>query len=267
MGVFDIFRSGATSAAQNSPTLSSQNFDMNNPQARMNPADPANTPPLQTTQGQPTLTPEQIAAEAERLKSLNDPYAELWNIDPKTNPQPADLAEFSFNMDPVKVNQQIGAMDFTKAITPEILQKIAAGGADAVTAMITAMNTVGQEAVKAALTTSVKVTETGIRNTGQRMKDQLPGLVRNETVSGVLREDNPLFNDPSTAPMMELVTQQMAMKFPQASPQEIKKHAMSYMANFATNAAKFTGKLISDAPAPNPQGARTVQVDWSTEPT
>lgn len=256
--VMSMFRQGAQPMAAHSPAL-----NMNNPNPQMG-NDPANTPALQTQIGDPKLNPQDVLDADGKNKSPEVDYSKLWEPN-KDNNGPADLGAFSFNMDPAKIDQTIGQLDFTKAVTPEMVAKIAAGGTEAVSAMLAAMNLVGQQSMKAALTASVKVTETGIQTSGQRLKDNLPGLVRNEAVSGALREDNPLFNDPSTAPMMEVLTQQMAQKFPQASPQEVREHAKRYMLNFAGQAAKFTGKQVVDMPTV-PAGQKQVQMDWSQEP-
>lgn len=209
--------------------------------------------------------PQPAVVEPVKEPSPGEAFKDLWTIDPKQK-GPADLADFSFNFDPAKVNATVAGLDFTKAITPEILAKINAGGPEAMTAMLAAMNTVGQEAMKASLTTSVRVTETGLRNTGQRMKDSLPDLVRSQTVSSVLREDNPLFSDPSTAPIMELAVNQMAQKFPNATPNEIREHAKKYVVNFVQQGAKFAGvDMNPQQTAVNKQVA--AQHDWSQEPT
>lgn len=262
MSIYDAFRNFVNPGNRNSqsmdpnqnpnlnPALQNPNLNPQNPQVQNNP-NPQNP---QNTQNNPQ--PPQAPV---------DPFKDLWTIDPKQK-GPVDLGEFNFSFDQGKVDASINGLDFTKAITPELMGKIAAGGQDAVAATLQAMNIVGQQAAKTALMASTKITESGIRTNGQRLRDNLPHLVRNESVSNVLREDNPLFNDPSTAPMMELITQQMAQKFPNATPAEILKNARSYMANFAENAVKFTGgKVITDAPPVNPN-AKVLQVDWSTEP-
>lgn len=258
MSVFDIFRN-----AVNLGNKQSQGLDPNqNP--NLNPNVSANPNPGNPNPANPNPQPNVVNDNAKEPPV--DPFKDLWTIDPKQK-GPVDLAEFSFQFDPKKVDASVGALDFTKAITPEILAKIQAGGPEAISATLQAMNIVGQQAAKTALIGAAQVTENGIRTNGQRLKDNLPSLVRNESVSNAMREDNPLFNDPSTAPMMELVTQQLAQKFPSSSPAEIRESAKQYMLNLATSAAKFGGnKVITDAPNPAANNPRGHQTDWSAEP-
>lgn len=257
--IYDTFRN-----IMNPGNRQSQSMDPNqNP--NLNPA-LQNPNTLQQPQNNPNpQNPQVNQNNPQQDQTPSDPFKDLWTIDPKQK-GPVDLGEFNFSFDQGKVDASINGLDFTKAITPELMGKISAGGPEAQAALLQAMNIVGQQAAKTALMASTKITETGIRTSGQRMRDNLPSLVRNESVSSALREDNPLFNDPSTAPMMELITQQMAQKFPNATPTEIRENARKYMANFAENAVKFTGgKVITDAP-PVERGAKSTQTDWSNEP-
>lgn len=262
MSVFDIFRNAVNPGNRQSQSMSNVNPNIDPSTQNPNTLPQNNNP--QNNQ-QPQNNPQGNQQQQQQEQAPVDPFKDLWTIDPKQK-GPVDLGEFNFQFDQSKVDASINVLDFTKAITPELMGKIAAGGPDAVAATLQAMNVIGQQAAKTALMASTKITENGIRTNGQRLKDNLPHLVRNESVSNVLREDNPLFNDPSTAPMMELITQQMAQKFPNATPAEILKNARAYMANFAENAVKFTGgKVITDAPTPNPS-AKILQTDWSAEP-
>jgi hypothetical protein len=260
MSIYDSFRTMFNPGNRNSQSLDP------NQNPNLNPAlqNPNTLPQNQQQNSQQTQNPQNNQQQQQQDQTPVDPFKDLWTIDPKQK-GPVDLGEFNFSFDQNKVDASINGLDFTKAITPELMGKIAAGGADAQAALLQAMNIVGQQAAKTALMASTRITESGIRTNGQRIRDNLPHLVRNEAVSSTLREDNPLFNDPSTAPMMELITQQMTQKFPNATPAEIRANARVYMANFAKNAAEFTGKQISDAP-PVDRNAKSTQTDWSNEP-
>lgn len=261
MSIYDAFRNMVNPGNRQSQSM--QNVNPNIDPNTQNPNTLPQNQQQQTNQNQ--NNPQNNQQQQQQKETPDDPFKDLWTIDPKQK-GPVDLGEFNFAFDQGKVDASINSLDFTKAITPELMAKIAGGGADAVAATLQAMNIIGQQSAKTALMASTKITESGIRTNGQRLRDNLPHLVRNESVSNVLREDNPLFNDPSTAPMMELITQQMAQKFPNATPAEILKNARSYMANFAENAVKFTGgKVITDAPPVTPSN-KLLQTDWSTEP-
>lgn len=262
MSIFDMFRQGTQQGNRPSPSLENgqnpQNFGQP-PQGNQ-----GNPPPQNNDQNPNPQSPQNNQQQKE---TPDDPFKEFWTIG-KDQKQPQDLADFQFNFDPAKVDQQVQSFDFTKAITPDILEKIQKGGPESVSALLTAMNVVGQQAAKAALLTSTKVTESGIKSFGQRSKEVLPELVRNHTVSNALREDNPLYTDPATAPVVAAIEAEFTKRFPTATAQEIRDHAKKYFERFASKAAEFSGKTITDTPDPKTVGSNPlVQTDWSTEPT
>lgn len=266
MSIFDLFRGGANpnavqKQAGNQDPMNPQNPNLQNQNPQMQ------QPLQQPNQQSANQNPQVPAANPANPQSPAVEFQDLWTIDPKQK-GPADLGDFSFQFDPAKVEQQVAGLDFTRNLSPDLLAKINAGGPEAMSALLAAMNVVGQQAMKTSLLASTRITETGIKNSGQRIKDNLPGLVRNESVSNALREDNPLFNDPATAPIMEAITQQFTQKFPNATPQEIREQAKKYMVNFAGTAAKFGGKQVVDQQVQQNSGSGApVQTDWSSEPT
>lgn len=243
----------------------------------------SNTPPqLQQVPGNPNqpqnpnLAPQQNVQQNQQQQQQNvqqvkepspeEAFKDLWTIDPKTTPQATPLGEFTYNIDPAKVQKNVSGLDFTKTITPELIAKIKAGGDDSVSAVLTAMNTVGQQVMANSMIASAKITETGLRTNGQRVEEALPRMIHQQTVSNALREDNPLFTDPSTAPVFAAIEQQFALKFPQATPQEIRAQSKEYMTNFIAKGAEFTGLTVSRAPANASSQGKSAQTDWSSEP-
>lgn len=264
MSIFDMFRGGAN------PNAVQKQAGTNDPLNPQNPNLPQNQ--QQTQQQQPAQPQPKVDANGNPLNPDGTPvqqqspevdYSKLWVNDPN-NKGPADPAEFRFNVDQNKVNETFGQLDFTKSLTPDLLQKINGGGADAMSALLTAINVVGQQATKTAFMAATKVSETGIQNSGQRVKDYIPNLVREHTVSNALREDNPLMNQPQYAPMVEAVTLQMARQFPQATPDEIKNHTRKYFDEMTKTLVTHSGKEITERPQQASQAR--IQTDWSTEP-
>lgn len=263
MSIMDAFRNAFGSQPQQPqntqimpPGSNQLQVPQNNQQQQQpNPALDANGNP-QLNNGEPTPEPSPL-----------DPFKDLWTIDPKqTENQPQSLTEFSLAVDPAKVNAAVKNIDFTKAISSEILQKINAGGPEAMSALLVAMNAVGQQAVAQATTVNSKIVESSIRSSGANMEKLLPGMVRNHTISNTLREDNPLFTDPATAPMMAVLEAQFSQKFPNATAQQIKEHTQKYMIGFAERAASVY-KVGGDAPNSKQGNSQTNgDYDWSKEP-
>jgi hypothetical protein len=253
MNIFELFRGGAN---PNAVQANAKPLDPMNPENRGNPMNSQNQQPAA---GNPPVKEE---PKVEEKPPVVD-YSKLWEPDP-TQKGPADPAEFAFNIDPTKLAATFGSLDFSSAVTAETLAKIKAGGDDAVGAMIAAMNAIAQKSVQTAVMASTKVSENGIRSSGQRVKDYIPSVVRENQVSAALRADNPLMKDPQYAPIVEAVTMQMARQFPQATAEEVKDHTRKYFDNMVGNIAQSSGRQIIDAPKATDQ--RSYQTDWSTEP-
>lgn len=221
----------------------------------------------QSTQTQTQATnPQGTQVAVVKEPSPEETFKDFWQIDPKKDTVPQDLSQFNFNFDAKKVDETVRTMDFTRGVSADLVKKVAAGGEEAVTAMLAMMNNVGQQVMRNAVIASAKVTESGLQSSGQRLSAELPGLVRSQTVSNALRGDNPLFSDPTTAPVLAAFEQQASIKFPNATPDEIRAHARTYMAHFAKKAAEFTGMEVTPAkPAPTAKQSAT-QFDWTDEP-
>ena len=190
-------------------------------------------------------------------------WADLWTMDKPKEGEPDLNTPFRFNVDEAKVKQQIGTIDFTKSITPEIMQKINAGGPEAMAAMLAAMNTMSQQVLLNATGVTRKITEAGLEAAGTRLESKIPTLVRNQSISNALREDNPLFTNPATAPMLDAIAAQMAAKFPNATPQDIREKSKQYLVDFA----KETHSVFKVEPDGSPKKPATSnETDWSTEP-
>lgn len=242
------------------------------PQQQPNPLAPQGNLPLpqQQAPANPLADPANPLNQANLEKPVASPLdalADIWNIDPKAQASlPASLSEFSFNVKPEDVIARSKQVDFTKAVSPEIMEKIAKGGPEAMAAMLEAMNAMSQQVFANASLVGSRTVEAGIRSSGTHMEKNLPSYVRKETISQALREDNPLFSHPATAPMLEMFETQLSMKYPNATPAEIKSHAKNFLTEFVKVGA---GHLQLDLPQTRPvQQGRLANGDhdWSQEP-
>jgi hypothetical protein len=250
MHIMDMFRSVMKQGPQD--PMNPQNPNLNQQQNNQQQVQQNNQ--QQSQQQNTPVNGDQTQNNNQQQNNANpqEPdYSKLWQTDPNQK-GPADPAAFNFTMDQQKVNQTFGQLDFTKVVTPELIGKIKGGGEDAISATLTAMNTIAQEAVKTAVIASSKITETGIQTTGQRMKEYLPGAVRELTVSGAVRQDNPLMSDPAFAPLVDAATIQMSRQFPTATPDEVKQHVSKYFDTMAEKFVSRDGRQIIKQPE-NPQ--------------
>lgn len=225
MSIMDAFRNLMPSGAQTPPNL---------PQ-------PGNFPAVapEMLQGPqpgviPNITPTPVAAPITEPKSPFEEFNKLW--------EPVKSAEnagkVTFNIDPVKVNAAAAGIDFTKSISPELMQKVAAGGPEAMQAMLTVMNQVGQQAFAQSAMSNAKVMETALAQARENIMPEIKDSVRRENIASTMRVDNPLYSNPAIAPLLTMLETQFASTFPTATPAEIRQKASAYLTNTASEINK-----------------------------
>lgn len=209
MGLFDMFTASTPATSTTTPSNS----------ANSNPTVPSatNTPTITTPAA------DTVAANGGDKSPLSQ-FDKLWDNDPNAK---ADTP-FTFNSDPTKLLESARTVDFTKAISSELMAKINAGGQGAQQAMLEAMNNVSQLTYAQSSQAASKIAEQAVAATEQRFKDMLPGLLKQAQVRD-MQADNPLLSNPASAPMVEALQMQMTKKFPTASSAEIKSHVNDYL--------------------------------------
>lgn len=195
-----------------------------------------------------TATPEGTAAQ-----SPLDKYSELWKNDPTTS---NTTEPFSFNTDPVKVMEAARGVEFTRLVTPELLTRVNAGGADGQKAMMEAMNQVAQHTFAQATHASSKIAEQAVSATEARMAAMLPNLIKQYQVADSVRTANPLLTNPAAAPMVEALQVQMTRKYPQATTQEINAHVSEYLDG-------ISGLIQGQKPVPEVKSTGRTETDWT----
>lgn len=186
-----------------------------------------------------------------------DQFADLFNTDPaKAGEQGQPL----FNVSHEKVLESARKQDFMAAITPEKLQLMAAGGPDAIKAMLETMQEMVQNGYAQSTFTATKLIEGGLEKGNYARTSDVDNRIRSSSVDNTLRDANPLFSNPATQPILENLKASLLVKFPQATPTEIAAMANSYIVEFAKEAR--APQEAAAAAARNKQGPQAV--DWST---
>lgn len=160
-----------------------------------------------------------------------DNFTTLWEPDAK--PKLETPADRFANVDPQKIMEAASGADFTKAITPETLNAIRAGGDGAMEAMLQAMNKMTQTVYAQSAIAANKIVSQALREASERSDADLPGKIKQQTVSDTLRTDNPALSHPAAAPILQAIEFQMSQKFPNASAAELTTLAKDYLVNFA----------------------------------
>lgn len=183
-----------------------------------------------------------------------DAFSKLWETDPNAA-TPANTSVFG-EVDPKKFMEAAGKVDFAKAIKPEMLQAIQAGGEDGMKAFAAAMNSVAQNVYAQASFASTKITEQAMQKAREAFIAEIPQHIRSSTASESLRAENPIFSHPAAAPILEAVQSRMQVKFPNASAAELTAMAKTYLENFAAGVSPQKPKA-----GDKPEDKNT---DWST---
>jgi hypothetical protein len=182
-------------------------------------------------------------------------YKDLFVNDPAKpdvgvpNPMP------SFTLDPNKIQATAAAMDFTKDISSEEVKAMYPHMEESAARKV--LNKIGANSFVTNFTTGAQTMEAAMaRQTKDFTEKTIPEVIRRQQAAQ-LSEDQPLKNDPATSAVFNLLEQQFANKYPQASPAQIAKHTQDYFSGMMGAAAKGQGKQMVDIPKP-----RAEATDW-----
>lgn len=218
---------------------------------------------LETQQGQQGQQQPQQQAPAGSPPA--DPFATLWDNTPANQNSPTQ--QMNFNLPTDKLNEIAGKLDFSSAIPPEIRQRIEAGGADAVAAMMEANNIVARTAWQHSTVSSAKLTEAAIKNVEDRLNAQLETKLKGFQLNEHLATSNPGLQDPSVKPLVDYIQAQIVAKFPQASSRDIQEKTDAYFNQVASKLAPGMASKANAAINPLTGQAQQLQpeTDWAKE--
>lgn len=216
----------------------------------------SNSPTMQ----QPAPAPQSPAPAPElpAEPATPDPFESLWQADDKQGTAPG----LNFNLDPEQLAQIAGKIDYSTAITPEIRQRIAQGGEDAMAATLEAMNLVGRQGYQQNAIATTKLIEAAVKDTKATMGEEIKKQIRLMGLSDSVAESNPALSNPAFAPIVAAAKQQIITKFPNATQAEQLKMLNQYL-NKAGEA--FNPDLVKKANAPRDQFGNSheeTNVDW-----
>lgn len=158
-----------------------------------------------------------------------DKFKDVWA--PSTD-QPNHNAPM-FSVDPAKITEAAGTMNFIGNLKPEVLSAMAAGGEEGVKASMTAMNAMVQAVYAQNAMATTKIVEEAVRKTRDEFTSRLPSLVKNTQFNEALMQENPAFSHPAAQPIIKALQTQLSQKFPNATTTELKQMATDYLTNFA----------------------------------
>jgi len=200
---------------------------------------------------------------AEKPKSPLDAFSDLFTIDPKAANKPTQTNPF--DIDPSKIKESAGKIDFTRNINDETLEAIRGGGEEAITATLAAMNQMSQTNYAYAVALATQMAKKASEHTLEQVQQLVPDLVRNMRANEEISESNPALNHPAAQPLIKAMMQQFSIKYPDASPKELKEQAIAYLSSFGKLfQTDENAGLVDKTGIGTKRGKQASDVDWST---
>ena len=241
MGIFDMFTPNAQPTQPTNGTGNPGNLPDTNPNDT-------------TLQNEATasngVVPDGQTQETTENSPL-DQFSGLWEpVENETGDEsPAAL-------DPTKLQEVISKADFSSALSPENLAKIAQGGEEATTAFAESLNSVAQQVLLQATLAANKMTEQAVEQAMAKQAASIPEIMKKQMLSTTLAESNPVYSNPAIKPVLEAVTSQLAAKNPNATPIEL--------AEMAQNFVRVMGEALAPKADPQANGQNQQEdIDWS----
>jgi hypothetical protein len=166
--------------------------------------------------------------------------ASLWDDPPDdpANPKKPEPTTYLPALDPKKLNDILGKLDFTRSVKKETWDKVKAGGDDAIVALGEILNGSLRQALAVGFNASSRLVETGLSSAKDRFTGSISDHVKDVMIGSNLSESNPFVSDPAFAPVVDSVRQRLQNKYPKATPKQIEQATNKYFDNMYETGAK-----------------------------
>lgn len=250
MGIMDMFRSAPQVQAQ----VSAQNTNQFPGTGQPGNIPPQNTPVTAvSSRTDPNGTvPANASADPATLQTPLDKFNDLFKIDPNANPQNSNTP--IFNIDPQKMMEAAGKVNFAQVVTPESLQAIQGGGEAAATAFAEALNKVAQQVYAQSAIASTQLIEKALGKARENFTAEIPSLIKAQNLTESLRNENPAFAHPAAQPVVSMIQENLRLKNPNATVQELQDLTRQY---FNTLGAAFAQQPIATSTQ-----SKSDEIDW-----
>lgn len=184
-----------------------------------------------------------------------DTFKDIWQTPSNTGTDPN--APMFAGVDPKKLMESAGKVDFAKIISPESLAAISAGGEGATKAFAAAMNSVAQSVYAQSAFATTKIVDEAMTRQRDQFNTNLPSLITSHTANASLVKSNPLLSNPAVTPLVDALRETLIRKNPNATSEEITGQVTDYFNALGTS---FAPKASVD-----PATARAAKSeDWSS---
>lgn len=187
-------------------------------------------------------------------KSGLDQFADIWNTQAQQGTQGQPL----FNVSQEKMMEAARKQNFGFQPSPEQAAKITAGGPEAVQAMMEMMNTMAQNVYAHSAFASTRLIEGALEKSQFARAADIDNKFKSLTVTNTLNSENPIFSNPAAQPLLDSVKNQLLVKYPNATPNELATMAKTFLQDFITAANAPQAQQQQQAQAQAAAGE-----DWS----
>lgn len=219
------------------------------------------TPPTKTGESGPGtegngVIPNDGSAKPPADKSPLAQFGTLW--EPPATPEGKENPDNSGTIDPSKVMEAAGKVNFANVVNQETLAKITAGGEGAVNALIDALNKTSQTVFAQSTIAAQRIADRAVKDAEERLNSQLPETIRRKALENSLTAKNPAFSNPAIKPLIDALQNQIAEKYPKATQAELETMAQEYL----TGAANLIAPPQKDGNSTPAQKAGKDDVNW-----
>lgn len=202
--------------------------------------------------------------EVKRSDPLTD-FSGLWENDledPK-NPKP-EKSPVVPQIDPAKLTEMVGKIDFTKNITPEQSTAIIAGGEAGFAAMKEILNGAVRQAFLTSFQTQHKMLSTSLDNARSSFLDEVPSHVKNVMIENSLTSSNAIMKNPAYAPLVEMTRQRFQDKYKKATPAQIETAVNKYFDDMTAESTKAKTEKTGEIDNRGKLAKGSPDADWET---
>lgn len=206
----------------------------------------------QTPQTAPNGVVPQGSAAAPAPASPLEQFKDVWQpTKTEEGSQPTPLTA-----DPKKIMEAAAKVDFTKILSQEALAKVQAGGEEAVQAMASLLNQTAQAVYGQSTVAASKIVEQALQQAEQKFADRVPSLVNQKAAQAKLLTANKALANPAVAPIVDMIQNQLAAKYPNATSDELADMAKEMMQGAASVFAPSSKQET-------PEKDKKLEDDWS----
>lgn len=161
-----------------------------------------------------------------------------------------------FNVDPAKMNEEVGKMNFLEgAITQEQLAKIQEGGEGSMAAMLQVMNQVARQAFARSAALSTAVTSNALSQSLPHVETMMGQTLEQARLQDAVEAVNPALAHPVGKMFLKETMPRLRQQYPKATNIELANHANELFKQFAS--------AINPAAPTKAEEAKAAEVDWN----